>query len=62
MPKLWNRLPLEKQLELSEAFGLPVTVVETKWGTRCYLRGEIEIEEDLQEIERIMRSNKPVYK
>ena len=60
--KLWNRLPYEKQLELAERFGLTVVIVDTPWGRRCYLRGEIEVEEELVEIEKIMRSNTGVYK
>ena len=62
MAKLWDCLPLEKQLELAEKFKLPVVVVETKWGKRCYLKGQVPVEEDTWEIEKIMRSNKPVYK
>ena len=62
MAKLWDCLKLAKQLELAERFNLPVEIVETKWGRRCYLRGQIEVEEEFAEIEQIMQSNTGVYK
>jgi len=55
MPKLWALLKFEKQVELAKRFNLRVTIEQTKWGPRCYYNGQVELEEDIEELDKIMR-------
>jgi len=55
MPKLWAMLPYRIQTALAKRFNLRVTIRQTKWGLRCYYRGQVELEEDIEELDKIMR-------